>query len=70
MNIAEMKDLAEELRSVSNSLSLLTCVIMEGIGDSHITPKCIGDNIFVACKHIERIADEMCMNTTSGQKGA
>ena len=60
MEKAEIRYLATELKSVSNNLSLLACVVAEGIGaDTHITPQCIEDNIFNACKHIDRIADEL-----------
>lgn len=59
MEIAELKDLATELKSVSNNLNLLACVVAEGVGSDHLTPQCIEDNIFNACKHIDRIVDEM-----------
>lgn len=59
MERADFLDLAEELKGVSNNLSLLACVVMEGVGTDQITPKCIEDNILNACNHIDRIADEM-----------
>ena len=60
MEKAEIRDLATELKSVSNNLSLLACVVSEGFGGGeHITPQCIEDNIFGACKHLDRIADEL-----------
>lgn len=54
-------DLAEELKSVSNNLNLLACVVTEGIGANgdQLSQKGIADSISVACNHIDRIADEM-----------
>lgn len=59
MEIAEIRDLAEELKSVSNNLNLLACVVAEGINGGPISAQGIEDGIFVACKHIDRIAADI-----------
>ena len=52
-------DLSEELKSVSNNLNLLACVVEEGINGDRLTPQGIGDSIFNACNHIDRIVVDM-----------
>ena len=59
MEIAEIRDLATELKSVSSNLNLLACVVAEGINGDTLSPQGIEDNIFNACKHIDRIADDL-----------
>ena len=59
MEIAEIRDLAEELKSVSNNLNLLACVVAEGINGDRLSAQGIEDGIFVACKHIDRIAADI-----------
>ena len=59
METAEIKNLAEELKSVSRSLNLLACVVAEGINGDQLTAEGIEDSILVSCKHIDRIADDL-----------
>lgn len=59
MEKTNLVDLAEELRSVSNDLNLLTIVVTEGINGDHLTTQAVGDHLYSACKHIDRIADDM-----------
>lgn len=59
MEIAEMRDLAAELNSVSRNLNLLACVVAEGINGDRLSPQGIENGIFAACKHIDRIAADI-----------
>lgn len=61
MERGEIRDLAEELKCVSRNLNLLACVVTEGIGGGGdtLSPQGIEDSIYTACKHLDRIADDL-----------